>query len=187
MKAGKLPKTYIPCGAKLRNGQPCAKPPLKGAKRCRLHGGDTGCKGPDSPTARPNDGLYTKYMTAEEVIAFHEMELGTVDAEIRLARTRLARAMKAEEQDALGLLPDQTTGRPPHSEELETRIERNGGGPLTVHEERHYRKVDYRAAIHVCLVRIESLEKTRAELAKLAAAENPPPASSTKITYEVVR
>lgn len=161
-------KSYVPCGAKLKSGQPCAKPPVKGEKRCRLHGGITALRGADSPTARPNDSLYTKFMTPEEVIAFHEMELGTVDAEIKLARTRLARAMKMEEQDAMGELPDATTGRPPRGEELESRIERDGGGPTTVHEERHYRKVDYRAAIHACLSRIESLEKTRAELAKMA-------------------
>jgi len=158
MKAGKLPKNYTPCGAKLRNGQSCAKPPLAGRPRCRLHGGVTTTKGPESPTARPNDSLYTKFMTTEEVIAFHEMELGTVDAEIKLVRTRLARAIKQEGMAAEEL-----------AEELETRIERDGGGENTVHEERHYRKVDYRAAINVCLSRIESLEKTRAELAKLSS------------------
>ncbi len=115
------------------------------------------------------------------------MELGTVDAEIKVVRLRLARAMKMEDLDSRGELPDATTGRPPKGEELETRIERDGGGENTVHAERHYRKIDYRAAINTCLARIESLEKTRAELAKLAAAENPTPASSTKITYEVVR
>lgn len=155
-------------------------------------------RGENSPTAKPNDSLYTKFFTAEELIHFSEMELGTVDAEIKLVRLRLARAMKMEEMDANGTLADiPVTGRPrgsklkqnrpPPGEELESRIERDGGGPMTVTEERHYRKVDYRAAITVCLGRIESLEKTRAELAKLAVSDNPVPASSTKITYEVVR
>ncbi len=35
------------CGAKNRQGKPCQRPPLKGKKRCRLHGGATP-SGPDS-------------------------------------------------------------------------------------------------------------------------------------------
>lgn len=35
------------CGAKTRSGRPCQRSPLKGKKRCRLHGGATP-SGPDS-------------------------------------------------------------------------------------------------------------------------------------------
>lgn len=31
--------TWTPCGAKTRSGRPCPNPPIKGATRCRQHGG----------------------------------------------------------------------------------------------------------------------------------------------------
>lgn len=34
------------CGAKTRAGKPCRKPPVKGATRCRLHGGAAGSGAP---------------------------------------------------------------------------------------------------------------------------------------------
>lgn len=177
MKQPPRPKGYTPCGAKLRNGQPCAKPPLAGETRCRLHGGATKTsRGSTAPQAKPGTGLYTKFYTAAELAAHEAMELGTVDAEIKLVRIRLARALKMEELDAAGELEatiEADNGRPRKSEELESRIMRDGGGENTVREERHYRKIDYRAAIAVCLTRIESLERTRAELAKLAKDDDP--------------
>lgn len=175
MKRLPVPKSYKPCGATLKSGQPCAKPPSAGSTRCRLHGGATP-RGAHTSVAKPNEGLYTKFYTAAELAEHDSMELGTVDAEIKLARLRLARALKMEAMDAAGELEaniEANNGRPRKGEELASRIERDGGGPMTVHEERHYRKIDYRAAIVVCLTRIESLEKTRAELAKLAKDDDP--------------
>lgn len=167
-----MKKGYTTCGAKLKSGQACAKPPIKGEKRCRLHGGITETRGAESVTAKPG-GIYSKFYTAEELVAIQEMELGNVDFEIQLARTQLARAMKLAELDAAGELPMcPVTGRP-SSDELAVRIERDGGGGNTVHEERHYRKIDYRAAMSAALKRVESLEKTRAELAKLAKDDDP--------------
>ena len=32
-------KAYARCGAKTRSGKPCAKYPINGKRRCRLHGG----------------------------------------------------------------------------------------------------------------------------------------------------
>ena len=32
-------KAYARCGAKTRSGTPCAKYPINGKRRCRLHGG----------------------------------------------------------------------------------------------------------------------------------------------------
>lgn len=127
-------------------------------------------RGADSITARPNDSLYTKYFNAEELADYHEMELGNVDAEIKLVRLRLARAMKMEDMDSRGELEARDAHGRTLSEELESRIERDGGGENVVHTERHFKKVDYRSAINACLGRIESLEKTRAELAKHASA-----------------
>lgn len=167
-----MKNTYTKCGAKLRSGQSCAKPPIKGEKRCRLHGGITKTAGADSVTAKPG-GLYSKFYTAEELAAIQNMELGNVDLEIQLVRIRLARALEMEELDRNGELDldiEGNKGRPSAKGiELESKIERDGGGENTVYEERHYKKIDYRAAIASCLQRLESLERTRAELAKLAS------------------
>lgn len=160
------------CGAKLKSGQACAKSPIKGETRCRLHGGITKTAGAESVTAKPG-GIYSKFYTAEELANLQDMELGNVDFELQLARTQLARAMKLADLDAAGELPLNNANGRPSSEELAMRIERDGGGPGTVPEERHYRKIDYRAAMGAALKRVESLERTRAELAKLAKDDDP--------------
>jgi hypothetical protein len=50
------------CGAKTRNGTPCAAPAVKGRKRCRMHGG---AKGSGAPKGNRN-ALKTGLHTAEE-------------------------------------------------------------------------------------------------------------------------
>lgn len=168
------PKSKL-CGAKAKHsGKPCASYAVKGQKRCRLHGGVVTIAGPESVTARPG-GIYSQFYTAEELVLCAGIELGSVDAELALARIRLARALKLEALDAAGY-PAMSCARgkskskaPLPGEELETRIERDGGGPMTVPEERHYKKINYRRAIVSSMSAIESLEKTRAELAKAAS------------------
>ena len=45
-------QTPISCGAKTRSGVPCAKFPMEGKRRCRLHGGlSTGPKTPEGRAA----------------------------------------------------------------------------------------------------------------------------------------
>ncbi|MDC3124220.1 hypothetical protein OBB00_05850 [Gammaproteobacteria bacterium] len=43
-------QTPIRCGAKIRSGAPCAKFPMEGKRRCRLHGGLS--TGPKTPAGR---------------------------------------------------------------------------------------------------------------------------------------
>jgi len=172
----KKPKT---CGAKAKHsGKPCMKPPVEGQKRCKYHGGIVTIAGADSPNARPG-GIYSQFFTAEELVVCAGLTPGSVDAELALARIRLARALKLEALDAAGY-PAMSCARgkskskaPLPGEELETRIERDGGGPMTVPEERHYKKINYRRAIVSSMSAIESLEKTRAELAKMARDDDP--------------
>lgn len=48
------------CGAKTRSGKPCTTPPVKGKKRCRIHGG---AKGSGAPLGNQNSlkhGYYSK-------------------------------------------------------------------------------------------------------------------------------
>lgn len=141
----------IKCGANSKTtGKPCTQWAVTGMKRCKMHGGITTTRGNKS-AVKPGT-LYSKYLTEEERKSFDNVELGTVDAELRLMRVRLDRALKAEHEQKA----DDT--------EIEIKIERDGGGPETVGEERHYKKRDYKQIIQVTLARIESLEKTRAEL-----------------------
>lgn len=75
------------CGAKTRSGSPCNNPPVKGGRRCRMHGGKS-LKGTDSPTWK--HGLYSKYAgeSLKEVLAELEdistEELIQPEQEIRL-------------------------------------------------------------------------------------------------------
>lgn len=49
------------CGAKTRKGQPCAAPAVRGAKRCRMHGGK-GSGAPKGNTNAVTTGLHTAKM-----------------------------------------------------------------------------------------------------------------------------
>ena len=45
-----LTQTPVRCGAKTRSGAPCAKYPIAGKRRCRLHGGAS--TGPRTPEGK---------------------------------------------------------------------------------------------------------------------------------------
>src|SRR5437763_5083294 len=36
----------LPCGARTRSGHPCRTPPVRGRRRCRMHGGAAGSGAP---------------------------------------------------------------------------------------------------------------------------------------------
>ena len=88
-----------PCGAKTRSGGKCQKAPLKGKKRCKLHGGKS--SGPKD-AARPDNTNAVKhgfYSTAlfddDERSLYSQAEVGGVDDEIKLAKVKLYRYVKA--------------------------------------------------------------------------------------------
>ena len=148
------------CGAKTRSGEPCKNAPLEGKTRCKLHGGaSTGPKKPalgNKNAAKPGS-IYSQYLTPEEQIAFDSLELGKVDDELRLTRIRLARALAAEN----------------HKPEIDAITIREGGrGVGVVPLEKSYKRRDYVGIIDKLTARIESLERTRAEL--LAKDTAPP-------------
>ena len=117
-------KTY--CGAKTRAGTPCKRPPLAGKRRCRLHGGaSTGAGNPARPGNRNalKHGLYSDRLTDDEKALLEQIQVGSLDEEIRLARVLLMRTMEAEETDDRSPLIDrvilrkpglEVTYRPPH-------------------------------------------------------------------------
>lgn len=162
----------IVCGAKKRNGDPCQAVPLKGRTRCRLHGGKTTTKGNVS-AAKPG-ALYSKFLTEEERTRFDTMELGGVDNELKLLKVRLERYLAAEAKEGKDTL------------ELESRTERDGGGPATVEEERTYKKRDWRLMIERLSSRIESLEKTRKELLEGGGGDDGSEPTPQTFIFEVV-
>jgi len=147
------------CGAKTRAGGKCRAPAMKNGK-CRVHGGASTGAPPDNTNAVKAGSLYSKYLTHEEQAEYAQMELGLVDDELRLMRIRLARALRLEKEST--------------KPELETEITREGGGPSTVGKEVHYKKRDYISIINQITTRIESLERTRAELLKKGTGEELP-------------
>ena len=139
------------CGAKTRSGTPCKRHATEGAKRCRLHGGTNPGPPVGSANAASPGSLYSKFFSPEERAAAEAIKLGSVDGELRLTRIRLTRALAREHERGDTL-------------ELESSVDRDGGGPnVAAHEEA--RKVrDYCALIDKLTARIESLEKTRKAL-----------------------
>ena len=148
------------CGAKTRSGAPCKTKAMANG-RCRMHGGTN--KG--APKGNRNNvsagALYSAYYTEEERMLAEELQLGSIDEELKLCRIRLNRALRLEaEQDAEAL-------------ELEKVVETPtviGGVPITddpdvppVRQKTFVRR-DYDAIIHRLLGRIESLEATRQKL-----------------------
>ncbi|CDM23053.1 hypothetical protein BN940_02886 [Castellaniella defragrans 65Phen] len=92
-------------------------------------------------------------LTDEEKARWKEIQLGKVDDEIRLWRTRLVRALAAEQA---------ARDKP----ELEEIVARKIGGENQPTAEKRYKRRDYAALIDRIGGRIESLEKTRMELMK---------------------
>ncbi|MDO4657915.1 HGGxSTG domain-containing protein [Kingella sp. (in: b-proteobacteria)] len=146
------------CGAKTRAGKPCQNVAMANG-RCRMHGGkSTGA--PKGNTNKVSAGaLYSHYYTDTEKLLADELELESIDAELRLCKIRLNRALKLEaEQEGL---------------ELERIVETPalvGGVPITddpdvppVQQKTFVRK-DYEPIIQRLLGRIESLTLTRQKL-----------------------
>ena len=148
------------CGAKTRSGEPCRSKAMPNG-RCRMHGGTN--KG--APKGNKNSvkvgALYSDYYTDEEKLLADELELESIDAELRLCKIRLNRALKLEAEQAAEAL------------ELERIVETPaivGGVPITddpdvppVQQKTFVRK-DYEPIIQRLLGRIESLTLTRQKL-----------------------
>lgn len=132
------------CGAKTKSGAPCQKWAMTNGK-CRLHGGRT--PKTNANGAKPG-GLYSRFLTPGEQADFHVLKLGNLDDELRLMRIRLARALAAEALEA-------------DKPELETVVEREGGGMAFAKVERTFKRRDYVSVIDRVASRIESMERSR--------------------------
>ena len=175
-----MAKTYPTCDAKKKDGTQCQRPRIKGTGKCRLHGGVTTTKG--NEFAIKPGSIYAQYLPAHEQDEYFKMPVGTVDDELRLMRIRLQRCIKGEqEQEARELAQGADAAL-----DLDTRTDATSivSG---VSVSRTFKKYDYKTIIQQTLGRIESLEKTRAELAKLAKGDDSTPLVAKPVTYEVVR
>ena len=134
------------CGAKTRAGGRCQQLGMPNG-RCRYHGGLSTGPRPGTQNALIH-GMYAKHFSDEELTASAQTKIGCVEAEIRICRMRLARALAAELA---------ANNKP----ELEEIIERDVAANVGAREERKSRVRDYNRIINEILGRIESLEKTR--------------------------
>lgn len=154
------------CGARTRSGAPCKRAPLIGKTRCKLHGGaSTGPQKGSKNAAKPGS-LYSAFLTQEESQIARELELGSVDEELRLTRIRLMRALKLEQERG-------------DTAELDSEVERDGAEKVTARHERHSKVRDYAGLIDRLTARIAMLEKTRKELAE---GDGDAPPESIRIT-----
>lgn len=130
------------CGAKTRSGSRCKRAPMPNG-RCKLHGGATP---PTNRNAAKPGSIYSKFLTEEEQALEGDLELGSVDAELRLMRIRLRRALAAETDT-------------PELDETGTGSTAQGATSYSKSKRR-----DYSALIDRITGRIESLERRRIEL-----------------------
>lgn len=153
------------CGATTRSGKPCLKSPLKGKKRCALHGGkSTGPKSPEKLKSNQNartHGIYSDAIDAIEKELWSEVEVGSLDDAIKIARLQLRRALiaqkKAEETDGLDL-----------DQRIITKDENEIGEFKKIST--HRVKRPYEDIINRLLGRIGDLETKRAEMINKAGA-----------------
>ena len=154
------------CGAKTRSDHLCRSQAMPNG-RCRMHGGSNkGAPKANKHAAKPGS-IYSQFLTDAENDMLAGIELGRVDDELRLTRIRLMRALARENEFGNTLELD--------SEKTDTA---EIGGTTTTMKVR-----DYSSLIDRLTGRIESLERTRAELLKTNPIELPPVA---RIEIEVV-
>ena len=148
------------CGAKTRAGKPCQNAAMANG-RCRMHGGKSTGAPKNNQNSVKAGALYSDYYTDEEKLLAEELELESIDAELRWCKIRLNRALKLEAEQAAEAV------------ELERIVETPalvGGVPITddpdvppVQQKTFVRK-DYEPIIQRLLGRIESLTLTRQKL-----------------------
>jgi hypothetical protein len=139
--------------------------------RCRIHGGKSKPPAKGSQHALKH-GLYAAYLTPEELAKWDNIELGKVDAELRLCRIRLERALKLEMDSTGALELEQTVESPVVVNGIPIgNIEGDPDGEEAKIVTKTYKRRDFSGPINTLMGRIESLEKTRAELMKAAPPE----------------
>lgn len=154
------------CGAKTRSGEPCKRHAMAGSTRCKLHGGAAAKANKGNSNARKH-GIYSDTLTADEQGLWDEINVGSLDDDIRIAKLQLRRALiaqaKAEAGDGLDLdLESVNTSMPAVSEDDEDGSGEQPRQTTTVQRRRR----GYEDIINRLLGRIGDLEAKRAEMMK---------------------
>jgi hypothetical protein len=140
-----------------------------------LHGGaSTGAPKGNQNAAK--HGIYSVgLLPGEETVAGGLRDtIGTVEDELFITKMRLRRALAAEAKaiETNNFLV------------IDSEVDRGGDGKSYAASETHMKRVDFTAIIDRLTARIESLEKTRADLLKTSGGEPPTPIG--RIEIEVV-
>jgi hypothetical protein len=169
------------CGARNRQGEPCKVAPMKGKKRCRLHGGKTP-KSQNAGKANGNmkHGLYGEHLSDDEREMWDEIPVGDVVNEIKLCRVWLMRAMGVEA--SIAKAPNDTKNL--DGFEL-TEIRRSTGGGKT-NTDAVSKRPDIAGRVNWILGRLAQLEKTRAELIAAARTSDDDPDAHARRIIEAV-
>jgi hypothetical protein len=146
------------CGARNRQGEPCKVAPMKGKKRCRLHGGKTP-KSQNAGKANGNmkHGLYGEHLSDDEREMWDEIPVGDV-------------------------APNDTKNL--DGFEL-TEIRRSTGGGKT-NTDAVSKRPDIAGRVNWILGRLAQLEKTRAELIAAARTSDDDPDAHARRIIEAV-
>lgn len=166
----KQPKTYVVCGAKNRQGEPCQRPPLAGKTRCKLHGGAT----PKGLKNAVKHGLYTKTLSPEEQALWSEIEVGNIENEIRMMKIMLNRAI--ELNAAIRQAPNDAKNLAGFELSEISKSSKGGKTDTSFTSKRP----DTTAQIDRFAGRIAMLEKTRAELIAAAAVSGGEPVDAAQ-------
>jgi hypothetical protein len=178
MKSSDKPR----CGAKNRQGQPCQRFPLTGKGRCALHGGKTpATQNAGATNGNAKNGLYSKALRGTEADHFDTIPLGDVDAEIRMCKIWLARALELD--SAVSDDPNSAANR---AGLMLAEIRRSASGELVSHDS-VTRRPDPILRINVLLGRIAHLEKVRAELIQAAAERGDNPDDKARDIAQALR
>lgn len=173
----KQPKSYVVCGATNRQGEPCQRPPLKGKKRCRLHGG----KSLETNKNAVKHGIYRKTLSEEEQAMWLDIQVGSVDDEIRMMRIMMNRAI--ETNAAIRAAPNDVKNMAGFELSEINRTTKGGKQDTSLTSKRP----DTVAIIDRFAGRIAMLEKTRAELLAAAAGQGDDPNSKATEVVDVLR
>ena len=151
------------CGAKTRSGQPCKSQAMPNG-RCRMHGGKAAETHKGNQNARKH-GIYSDAIQSEESELWDQIDVGSLDDDIRIAKLQLRRALiaqnKAEAGDGLDLDMDSiNTVLPAVSEDEEDGSGEQPRQTQTVQRRRR----QYEDIINRLLGRIGDLESKRAEI-----------------------
>lgn len=159
------------CGAATRKGTECKDIAMANG-RCKRHGGkSTGPKSPKRGDENPANkfGIYGNYYSDEEKVALAAIVLGNVDAELGLVRIRLKRTLEARAKWETEV----AAGRAKATDDSFTFVEQvddenvTKDGDVVPTTKKTFRLPDFDKIEQTCLVRIESLERTRKELLKV--------------------